>query len=212
VKRRKQKPLDPDAIVQAGLEMLRKKGLASVSFRNLAKRLGVTPMALYRHFDDKQALLAAMLDAFIAQADVLPATHENWQRWLVHVSEHMYQALVRHPSWIPLLGEIPLRQAGLKVMNECLDTLIRAGFTRQEAVEGFLGMIHILLGAALMSCQLNKHASHHGVNAAMSDIHHSYPRIAESLEPLQQLSDQTLMQPAMALLIAGMQQKLDSRG
>lgn len=43
-------------------ELLRDKGMAGFSMRGVAERVGVTATALYRHFADKDALLAALLD------------------------------------------------------------------------------------------------------------------------------------------------------
>src|SRR5688572_5975177 len=46
-------------------ELFLKSGLAGFSMRAVAERVGVSATALYRHFDDKDALLASLLsDAF----------------------------------------------------------------------------------------------------------------------------------------------------
>lgn len=44
----------------AALRELAKEGIAGVSLRGVARRAGVTPPAVYRHFADKDALLAAV--------------------------------------------------------------------------------------------------------------------------------------------------------
>jgi AcrR family transcriptional regulator len=51
-----------ERILQASRELLREKGSSGFSMRGLAERVGVTPTALYRHFEDKDALLATLLD------------------------------------------------------------------------------------------------------------------------------------------------------
>lgn len=48
------------ALVTAALRELAKEGIAGVSLRGVARRAGVTPPAVYRHFADKDALLAAV--------------------------------------------------------------------------------------------------------------------------------------------------------
>ena len=48
------------ALVAAGLAALEGEERAEVSLRELARRVGVSPNAAYRHFADKDALLAAM--------------------------------------------------------------------------------------------------------------------------------------------------------
>ena len=49
-----------DALLEAAEEQLRKSGRAGLSLRKLGRALGVTPGAPYRHFEDKDALLAAL--------------------------------------------------------------------------------------------------------------------------------------------------------
>ena len=49
-------------VVEHALEVLDRHGLADLSMRRLAADLGVQPSALYWHFANKQALLAAVAD------------------------------------------------------------------------------------------------------------------------------------------------------
>jgi len=48
------------ALLEAGERLLREEGVASLSLRSVAKAAGVSHTAPYRHFADKQALLAAL--------------------------------------------------------------------------------------------------------------------------------------------------------
>ncbi len=50
----------PGAIRAATLELLREGGAQSLSLREAARRVGVNHRAVYRHFADKRALLAAI--------------------------------------------------------------------------------------------------------------------------------------------------------
>jgi AcrR family transcriptional regulator len=51
------------SILAAAREMLDREGIAAVAMRSVAERVGVTPMAIYRHFADREALLNAVADA-----------------------------------------------------------------------------------------------------------------------------------------------------
>lgn len=53
------------ALVEAGLTALETVEFTELSLRQLAREVGVSPTAVYRHFPDKQALLAALADAGI---------------------------------------------------------------------------------------------------------------------------------------------------
>jgi len=48
------------ALIQAGLELLAEGGAQSLDLRKVARRAGVSHAAPYRHFADKQALIAAI--------------------------------------------------------------------------------------------------------------------------------------------------------
>ena len=46
------------ALVDAAVDMIRKEGVEAFTLRSVGARIGVSRTALYRHFDDKAALLA----------------------------------------------------------------------------------------------------------------------------------------------------------
>lgn len=49
-----------NALIQAGVQILSKEGVAGLSLRKVAKRVGVSYAAPYAHFRDRQALIAAI--------------------------------------------------------------------------------------------------------------------------------------------------------
>jgi AcrR family transcriptional regulator len=77
------------ALIAAGVEALESGG--EVSLRDLARRLGVSPTAAYRHFADKSALMTAVAEtgfadfsermARVATPDLPPAARMLDQAW-----------------------------------------------------------------------------------------------------------------------------------
>lgn len=59
--------LTRDSILGAARELLVAEGLAAVSLRRLAARLGVTAPALYAHFDSKDELIVALAEEEFAR-------------------------------------------------------------------------------------------------------------------------------------------------
>ncbi len=47
-----------EALIEAALKLIAEKGPAGFSFAEAARAAGVSPAAPYRHFEDKDALLA----------------------------------------------------------------------------------------------------------------------------------------------------------
>src|SRR5207244_8609625 len=64
VERQKPKPYHHgdlrNALIQVGLELLAEGGAAALDLRKVARKAGVSHAAPYRHFADKQALIAAI--------------------------------------------------------------------------------------------------------------------------------------------------------
>lgn len=59
--------ISQELILSEAFELLEESGHQGLSMRALAKRLGVTPMALYSHFADRDALVRGMSDAIYAR-------------------------------------------------------------------------------------------------------------------------------------------------
>ncbi|HYF46237.1 MAG TPA: TetR/AcrR family transcriptional regulator, partial [Acidimicrobiales bacterium] len=67
------RPVDRAAVVEAGAAIARSAGIEGVGVRPVAGRLGVTPMALYRHVDDAADLRAAVVARALEEVPDVPA-------------------------------------------------------------------------------------------------------------------------------------------
>src|SRR3954466_9781185 len=92
------------ALVDTALEMIRDEGVQGLTLRSVGARVGVSRTALYRHFDDKAALLArvaaegfrrlhatlakAVATASSKHADVLPAMAAAYVRFAADNPSH----------------------------------------------------------------------------------------------------------------------------
>lgn len=67
-----------DAILRVACEKYLESGDQGLSMRNIAKELGITPMAIYKHFDNKEALQEQLLaEAFRTFMEYLSAGLEG---------------------------------------------------------------------------------------------------------------------------------------
>ena len=66
-------PLSRDRVLAAAVELADAEGLASLSMRRLAGRLGVEAMSLYHYVRSKDELLAGSLDRVLSELELPPA-------------------------------------------------------------------------------------------------------------------------------------------
>lgn len=66
------------ALIEGGLKLIEEKGVRALTLREIGTRVGVSRSAAYRHFADKEDLLAAICEAGFAQfADALDLARRN---------------------------------------------------------------------------------------------------------------------------------------
>ena len=128
-------PLSRDVILDRALAVADAEGIDAVSVRRLARELGVTPMALYWHFDDKNALLHALGDRLLGGLDLTLDERVPWLQQLRAIVVSLTAVLRAHPSAAALIGSLPdtASENALRAIEAALDILRRAGFSPEEA-------------------------------------------------------------------------------
>ncbi|TCC52379.1 TetR family transcriptional regulator [Kribbella capetownensis] len=128
--------LDPDKVVDSALALADVEGPAAVTLRRLATQHSVTPMALYRHFKDKDDLLAALGDRLLADVVLPEPTDERWDLQLTEVLMAFVTALRAHPKLADLtLTRILASEAGLAMSERIMELLTEGGFSADDAAE-----------------------------------------------------------------------------
>lgn len=89
--------LDRERVVEAAIELADARGLAAASMRAVADRLGVTPMALYKHVADRSQLVDEMLDHVLAGTSDAPGA-ADW-RGAVRARILATRASLRSHGW-----------------------------------------------------------------------------------------------------------------
>ena len=128
--------LDPAKVVDSALAVADEEGPAAVTLRRLATQHGVTPMALYRHFKDKDDLLAALGDRLLADVVLPEPTDEPWDQQLTKVLTAFVTALRAHPKLADLtLTRILVSEQGLAMSERTMELLTEGGFSIDDAAE-----------------------------------------------------------------------------
>ena len=128
--------LSRSAVVDRALQLADAEGIDALTIRRLATELGVTPMALYWHFRNKEELIAGLADRIWGEikSDVDPTA--AWPRQLRGLLESLIDVLRAHSSASQLLidGE-KLGPTHWQVTEVTLDVLHKAGFDAMHASE-----------------------------------------------------------------------------
>ena len=98
--------IDRTAVLDASLEIADEGGVEAVTMQEVARRLGVTPMALYRHVDNKRDLLDGVVERLLDEVPI-PAQDLPWQDQLVAMGRGLRALARRHPTVFPLLLQLP---------------------------------------------------------------------------------------------------------
>ncbi|MGW0392031.1 TetR/AcrR family transcriptional regulator [Streptomyces sp. NPDC003042] len=146
--------LSVDVVVRTAIALADEAGLAALTMRALAQRLGVTPMTLYTYVPGKAELLDLMLDeAYRHMARREPGAEEAWPVRVTRVADDNRDLLTRHP-WIADLSVTrpPLGPGVIAKYDYELAAFDGIGLTDVEmdaALTHLLGFVHAnALGAA----------------------------------------------------------------
>ncbi|MEV5895723.1 TetR/AcrR family transcriptional regulator C-terminal domain-containing protein [Nonomuraea fuscirosea] len=92
-------------VVRAAVELADADGLAELTMRALADRLGVATMSLYRHVGGKDDLVVLMVDAGIAEFALPGEQPADWRAGLETIARLQWAAYRAHP-WMAGLSSI----------------------------------------------------------------------------------------------------------
>jgi AcrR family transcriptional regulator len=124
--------LSLDAVVAAGIELADESGLAAVSMARVAKRLGFTTMALYRHVASKDDLLVLMVNDAVGEPP--PAVEgEAWRPALERWCTALRDQLAEHPWVLDIpIGGPPATPGQIAWMEGGFRALEHTGLSEQE--------------------------------------------------------------------------------
>ncbi|POM23007.1 Tetracycline repressor protein class A from transposon 1721 [Actinomadura rubteroloni] len=183
-KRGPRRSVDRSTVLDAALALVDSGGLPALTMRSLAAEVGLTPGALYTYFPDRAAIVSALVDALLAEADTsVLATARPWRERITTFALGLRDVLLRHPGIVPaLLGDAFRGPVALTVGEHLLDALADAGLPPDEAARASYGVMVYVLGAiALEAAEIPP-----GAPAAPEDV-----RIAERRAALGHLDPST---------------------
>jgi len=176
-------PLTRALVLAEALALADADGMAALSMRRLAQRLGVEPMSLYHHVARKDDLLDGLIDAVFAEID-LPPAGLPWRDAVRHRTVSARQVLRGHPWSVALMhSRLAPGPATLRHHDAVIGCLRGGGFTVALAAHAFSAIDSYLYGFVLQEVSLPFRTPQESAEMAAGFLEHVpaevYPHLTE---------------------------------
>ena len=141
--------LSRERIRDTALELIDADGLAALSMRRLAERLGVQAASLYSHFPTKDDVLDAVANLLTEQVDTSGFDGGDWRTGLTTWARSYLAALAEHPNAVPLVASGAGRRERFLAMADAVHGgMVRAGWPPRYATMVAGSVKYLVVGAA----------------------------------------------------------------
>jgi len=151
--------LSKTTVAERALRLADEEGLEAVTIRRLAQELGVTPMALYWHFKNKDELMVGIVDQALSTVRADRDATDPWQKQLRAMVEALIRVMREHPSLADLMHNVAKEdgESFTRATNDALALLTAGGFDVEEAYWVASHLLHTAIGliAAQPDCPMN---------------------------------------------------------
>ncbi|GLW10373.1 hypothetical protein Misp01_55010 [Microtetraspora sp. NBRC 13810] len=123
---RRGEPLTPGEIYETALRLVDAGGVEALSMRKLATELGVNPMSLYHHVDDKTALIREVARLAVSRLQLPADDGSPWQEQLRVLAGAYRVYAMRHPALMSYIDAHPAVIQADSGMMAVLSRILRA--------------------------------------------------------------------------------------
>jgi TetR/AcrR family transcriptional regulator, tetracycline repressor protein len=202
--------IDRTQIVEAALELLDQEGLAGVTTRRVAERLGVKSSSLYWHFRDREELLDLLSDRIVADAR-WPAPTLEWREQVEALMIEYLRCLLAHRDAARVAaGRAPTGPHRLRGAETVLTALTAAGLSDEEAIDATLVLTTYVVGFAL-----ERDAAADAAKLASREPSHAseqYPTLTRLADLARGLGPSNRFPQGLALVLDGIAARLADSG
>ena len=189
--------LDKDKIGAAALALADEAGIGAVTARNLAERLDVTPMALYRHVPNLGSVVDGLLERVLVDARILDHASPSLETFLLETFCRIHACLVAHPAVLPLLGTpAGYGPAALAVVDASLARFAAAGHSAAAGVRIFHLLLSYTIGAASVRAAMGARTE-----APSREAFERLPYVRAAIEPLGRFGSERSFRNGLAVLL-----------
>jgi AcrR family transcriptional regulator len=176
-------PLSRERVLDGALAVADAGGIAGLTIRSIADKLGVKPMSIYHHVANKEEILDCIVDMVFAEIE-LPVPGGDWRTEMYRRAVSERAALNRHPWAIQLLqSRTRPGPATLRHHDAVIGSLRGGGFSIEMTAHAFALIDSYVLGFALSEAALPIHGPESTTEVAESIMRQyagdTYPHLTE---------------------------------
>lgn len=155
------KTVSPESILSEALSILDADGLNGLSMRALAKRVGINPMTIYHHFNDRDGLIKSLAERVYADV-AAPETGETLARAKGLLTAY-YAKVVLHPALTLAIFARPavFPDHAKRITSELTGLLSERNLSSQRASLWTHILVDYTHGAALAVASEDEEAGRH---------------------------------------------------
>lgn len=129
-----QGPLNREVILDGASALIEREGPGALSMRRLGAALGVEGMAIYHHFESREALLTAIGDRLLEPLEQLELG-DDWREACRRFATTLRDVALAQPATFQLLGLQPLdTEFSLRAVERLVGVLVERGFAPDIAL------------------------------------------------------------------------------
>ncbi|MDP9141845.1 MAG: TetR/AcrR family transcriptional regulator [Pseudomonadota bacterium] len=122
--------------------------MADLTMQRLADQLDVRRAAVHRHFASREALITAVGEHVVASFQPQPIDAAHWRAWLKDAFEQLIAFMRKNPFVLALRSWDQSASAILPFAEAAAETLVKAGFSEEEAMHLWRMVVHYAYSAA----------------------------------------------------------------
>ncbi|MCY1040736.1 TetR/AcrR family transcriptional regulator [Corallococcus sp. bb12-1] len=231
--RRRRPRLSRDTVVETSVALVREQGFRQLSMRALAERLRVTPMAIYKHVANRDALVLLCAEALlqplvlsveqrlvlpVEQRLVLLAEQQDPVAWLRQLAGRLRAVGLAHRGLMAfLLEQGPVVHSALVILDRTVSKLHAAGIPWKEA-----GALHNTFFSWLAGAIHRQEPWDVGppgtpppferfFAAAQALPARDYPGLAHSVPHMRATDVEREFEASLGFMLEGIQRRIDAR-
>jgi TetR/AcrR family tetracycline transcriptional repressor len=146
--------IDLDRIVAAAKDI----DVEGLSMSAVAARLGISASGLYHHVKGREALARLAAQSTLADADVPPDDGRPWADWMLAYARFLRTVLRHHGAISHVHPGETGSPTSLDRLEQVLHVLVRAGFSKAEAIGAFMVVTNCISGFVHQDIQIESEA------------------------------------------------------